>query len=313
MDFVAIDFETSNTRKNSACAVGIVAYEDGEEVSSFYSLIKPPGGFSANCTAIHGITAYHVASSPTAQELWPEIQHFFSPHWPIVAHNAPFDFSVLMSSFDLDIPDLWAVDTLQLCRNSFAGSHALDACAAYYGIDLPHHHNALDDARACAGIMQAIVKELECESLMELLAKNPGCATIRFSCDVGAPSYANKGKSSEYRYNKNHVSPRDIHPSQSEIAACALTGKCVVFTGEMRIPRREAMQLACDAGARIASSVSSKTDYLVCGTQDQNIVGEDGLSTKQEKAIALNAAGGNIKIITEAEYMVLLRAEGAEK
>lgn len=184
MDFVAIDFETANRRNNSACAVGIVAYDDGEEIASFYSLIKPPGSFSAGNVSVHGITAADVIDSPTAAELWPQIEEFFSPRWPIVAHNVPFDFPVLVCSFELNMPDLWAVDTLQMCRKNFNGKHSLDACAVHYGVDLPHHHNALDDARACAGIMQSIIDEADCASALELLAKRPGYATPYFAGDM---------------------------------------------------------------------------------------------------------------------------------
>ena len=42
LDFTAIDFETAYYRKESACSIGLVRFRDGEEVDSFYSLIRPP-------------------------------------------------------------------------------------------------------------------------------------------------------------------------------------------------------------------------------------------------------------------------------
>ena len=59
------------------------------------------------------------------------------------------------------------------------------------------------------------------------------------------------------------------------------------------------------------TAVSKKTDYLICGKQDKALVGEDGLSSKQEKALALNAAGANIHIIKESEFILLLRLKEA--
>ena len=306
MDFVAIDFETANRRKDSACAIGIVAHDGGKEVASYYGLIKPPGKFSADNVAVHGITEDDVMDAPTAAELWPQIEHFFSPDWPIVAHNVPFDFPVLMSSFDLDMPGLWAIDTLQMCRDRFPGKHSLDVCADFYGIPLPHHHNALDDARACAGIMQAIAWQVNYATVSELFREYPQFAECHFASDIKKAVY--KDKFAKYR---DPVSVKDIQPSQPEINVCALTGKRIVFTGELHISRREAMQRACDAGAKIMTTVNKKTDYLICGKQDKALVGEDGLSSKQEKALALNATGANINIIREAEFILLLRSKEA--
>lgn len=36
-----IDFETANRKRTSICSVGISTQVDGEEVGSFYSLIRP--------------------------------------------------------------------------------------------------------------------------------------------------------------------------------------------------------------------------------------------------------------------------------
>ena len=70
--------------------------------------------------------------------------------------------------------------------------------------------------------------------------------------------------------------------------------------------RAEAMQIAVNSGAVVKTSVSRKTDYLVVGKQDLTLVGDDGRSTKEEKAYALNADGkAVIQIIDEAEFLRL--------
>lgn len=86
-----------------------------------------------------------------------------------------------------------------------------------------------------------------------------------------------------------------------------LWGRIVVFTGNLpSIPRHQAIQIAVNCGAVIRGSVSSKTNYLVVGEQDLDIVGLDGMSTKQERALELNSAGkGHIQIIDEAEFLRL--------
>jgi DNA polymerase-3 subunit epsilon len=42
MNFTAIDFETANPARSSACSVGLIVVQDGKVVERFYSLIKPP-------------------------------------------------------------------------------------------------------------------------------------------------------------------------------------------------------------------------------------------------------------------------------
>jgi len=56
LNFTAIDFETANEQRSSACAIGIVCIEDGLITEQEYHLIKPPGlHFNPFNIAIHGI------------------------------------------------------------------------------------------------------------------------------------------------------------------------------------------------------------------------------------------------------------------
>ena len=41
MDFVAIDFETANEKRNSACSIGLTVVKDNKIVEEKYFLIKP--------------------------------------------------------------------------------------------------------------------------------------------------------------------------------------------------------------------------------------------------------------------------------
>ena len=76
-------------------------------------------------------------------------------------------------------------------------------------------------------------------------------------------------------------------------AQTPLTGKTVVFTGTlMALTRAEAKERAAQAGAKVASSLSSKTDYL--------IVGADA-GSKLSKAEELG-----ITIISENDFLNLL-------
>ena len=139
--FVAIDFETSDPKRDSACAVGIVVVDKGEIVAREYRLIRPPRRkFNPFCVRIHGIYWEDVAKEPTFGDLWPEIEPLFEGADFIVAHNAAFDKSVLHTccrESSCKIPEQPFLCTVKLSRNTWEGI-CLD------------HHNAASDAEACA-------------------------------------------------------------------------------------------------------------------------------------------------------------------
>ncbi len=51
------------------------------------------------------------------------------------------------------------------------------------------------------------------------------------------------------------------------------------------------------------NSVTKKTDILVVGQQDYRIVGADGMSSKQKKALTLLEKGHDIEILSETEFI----------
>lgn len=55
-DFVSIDFETANSRYDSACSIGLAAVRDMAVVDTFYSLINYDGNFLPANISIHGFT-----------------------------------------------------------------------------------------------------------------------------------------------------------------------------------------------------------------------------------------------------------------
>lgn len=307
-DFVSVDFETATRYKDSACAIGIAGVKDLKIVEKYYSLIRPPQNiYEDRNISVHGITSDQTENAPTFSELWPFIQSFFDTHTPVVAHNAGFDMSVLRASTDIEIPDFVYVDTMNIALLLFERRWSLVDCALLMGISLDsfEHHNALDDACLCAQIMSCGIKRFECNTLWELLVKNTQLSR-RFFSDLGA-------ESSIWRRTKwpnERIRTKDIQCTREINLNNPLCGKNIVFTGTLSIPREEAMQIAVNCGAQLRTSVSSKTDFLVVGHQDLDIVGDDGMSTKEEKACALNEAGkAKIQIIKEDQFMDLVGME----
>lgn len=72
-DFVAIDFETANPKRVSACALGFAIVRDGQITESAGVLIKPIGGHAPFQTRIHGLTEADTADQSTFGQLFPSI------------------------------------------------------------------------------------------------------------------------------------------------------------------------------------------------------------------------------------------------
>jgi DNA polymerase III subunit epsilon len=172
MRFAAIDFETANASRVSACAMGIAIVDDGEIVLRKEWLIRPPSlYFSPGGTEIHGITAEMVEHSPCFDALWPEIERVIGDR-PLVAHNSGFDMPVLQAT--LAHYDVWSVAMPFLCSCSLArrcwpdlDSHSLAALADRFGIIFRHHH-AGEDAMVAARVVLHAAQEHGADSLEEL-------------------------------------------------------------------------------------------------------------------------------------------------
>ncbi|WP_341282433.1 3'-5' exonuclease [Paenibacillus sp. FSL H8-0537] len=162
MDFVAIDFETANSNRSSACAVGIVEVQGGKIVFEQVWLINPQQHFDRMNIEIHGITPAMVADSPTFSELWPILAPLLK-NKQVVAHNASFDMSVLRYCLDdaaLTYPAFHYYCTYQLSKKLLPNmlSYRLNVLASHYQIPL-NHHDALDDARAAALILARLLEQ----------------------------------------------------------------------------------------------------------------------------------------------------------
>ena len=173
LDFKASDFETANKYANSACSLAAVTMNDDHCVKEGYTLIQPPFmRFDSGNIQIHGITPDQVAHKPKFDALWDRIR----PHLEgriLVAHYAVFDTRVLRSllrTYHLEKPQASYACTVEISRRVWPDlpNHKLDTVAGYLGYSF-RHHQALDDARACAYIVLKAAEIVGASSMEELL------------------------------------------------------------------------------------------------------------------------------------------------
>ena len=171
--FAAIDFETANSSRASAIAVAVVRVEDGLLTERMATLLRPtpegsteaprgyppPDYFHPRNTQVHGLSRVRVLRAPTFAQAWPRIARVLRGTRFLVAHNAPFDRSVLKQCAQaaaLPVPEVTWLCTVQLSKRALTlPSHRLNVVCAHFGIPLDHHE-ALSDATGCAKITQRL-------------------------------------------------------------------------------------------------------------------------------------------------------------
>ncbi|GJD79301.1 3'-5' exonuclease [Methylobacterium gregans] len=165
MTTIAIDFETANERRDSACAVGLAWIADGRVVRRESRLIRPPElRFAPGNIRVHGILPADVRDQPGFAAVMAEFMPDLASG-TILAHNASFDIGVLRASLHAcgqPAPPLAYLCTVQVARRVFpdpAGC-GLGKVAGRLGIRFSHH-DAGDDAYACAEIALAAMRETE--------------------------------------------------------------------------------------------------------------------------------------------------------
>lgn len=306
LDFSVIDFETATIEMSSACSIGIACVKNNAIIGEFYSLVKPtPLSVSAKNFEIHGISVDDLRDAPGFQEVWADVQNIIQNSKYIIAHNAQFDMSVLhetskASHFEID--NFQYIDSINLCScYSNGAGNGLDTIARYFEVDNDHHHNALNDAITAANCVIKAVEQSKYKSFLDLVSKDNNVKIKQFK-DLKS----NKLFGGFRKFNSINVNDITATTSQFDDSH-PFYGKNIVVTGEFeQYSRTEIIQAIVDVGGIVKNTVGKKTDILVYGEQDNRIVGEDGLSGKQEKAIALIDQGYNINIINEERFLEIM-------
>ncbi|MFE6309373.1 exonuclease domain-containing protein [Nocardiopsis sp. NPDC057823] len=310
--WTAIDFETANQDRGSACAVGLVKVRDGIIADRHTTLIRPPAGidfFSRHNIAVHGITPDDVADAPTWQSVHARIVEFADGD-PLVAHNAPFDMGVITQACartGLATPAWDYACTLALSRRTWAElpDHRLPTVSAHIGHRVTHHHRADADAEAAARIAIAAMERHGTTSLADL-ARAAGSTLRRLTpAAPAAPAPAPAPQASgEDRFARWQRAARTDLPAPSPDAdpSGPLYGKVVCVSGDLEsMDKPEVWRRIAEAGGTPAKNVTKKTDILVIGGHDG-----PGKTSKHRQAETYAERGQAIAFLTEADLLLHL-------
>lgn len=306
MNFIAIDFETANEKRASACSLGMTIVKNGQVVDELYYLIKPKElRFSPMNTWIHGLRAHDVKDAKEFDELWPELEPYFTNNF-VIAHNASFDMSVLRATFEaynIPYPSFDYGCTMLLAKNFYPmlENAKLNTVNHHLGLEFNHHH-AGADAFACTNILLKVKEELNATTIQEVfnhVGIKPGRV---FERGYQAPK---KGSSQTISTRQGQKTSSPLFNSQTDF----FKQKTVVFTGPLQsLSRVEATALIGQLGGTVGSSVTKKTNIIITGIKDIYQLSPHEMSTKLKKAIQLVYHGQEILFLNEDEFITILKS-----
>jgi len=289
VQFVAVDVETANADRSSICQIGAVRVEDGAIVGTLRRLVDPETFFDAWNVAIHGIAETDVQGQPAFPELAGPLSEFVGTS--VVASHTAFDrvaIERVHQRYRLAPPAWPWLDTACVSRrawpNQFACSgYGLRKVATFCGIEFSHH-DALEDARAAALILLRAIDEAQ--------------------LDIEA-------------WQRRVRQPIELQPNGRSRASIAcdgnpdgpLAGEETVFTGALSMSRSEAAALAANLGCNVRQGPTKTTTMLVVGTQDSSKLNGYAKSSKHRKAEQLIAQGAPIQILSEDDFMALVKLQ----
>lgn len=153
---IVLDTETTGLdyTKEKIVEFAAVRLENGKIKDEFQTLINPKQHIRKSSIAIHGITQEMVEDAPLEEEIMPKILEFMGDY-PIVAHNAIFDYQFLneacvrVTGRELENA---RIDTQQMFKEVYPDieSHGLDNLTKKFDVELVNHHRAMADTMGLA-------------------------------------------------------------------------------------------------------------------------------------------------------------------
>lgn len=153
---IVLDTETTGLdyTRERIIEFAAVRLENGKIKDEFQTLINPEQHIRKSSMAIHGISEDMVKDAPTEAEILPKILEFIGDY-PIVAHNAIFDYSFLNEAswrvLNKGISNP-RIDTQQMFKEVYPDleSHGLEALTRKFSVEFTKHHRAMADTMGLA-------------------------------------------------------------------------------------------------------------------------------------------------------------------
>ena len=153
---IVLDVETTGLdyTKEKMVEFAAVRLENGKIKERFETLINPEQHIRKSSIAVHGITESDVEFAPNEKEIMPKILEFISDY-PIVAHNAIFDYSFIneasIRTTGRPITNI-RIDSQMMFREVYPDleSCGLESLMNKFNVEFSTRHRAMADAEGLA-------------------------------------------------------------------------------------------------------------------------------------------------------------------
>lgn len=243
-NFIAVDFETATFNK-MACQIGITIVENGEIKSTVVDLIRPPENkYEKGCIRVHHITPEQTENAPTFDALWLSYKELFE-NYPIVAHNAPFDESVLRAN--LDYYGISHEHIAHFICTYKIYQLSLDKLCCVFNLHDDAHHDAGFDSLRCAQFYKFYLDGVQ-----------PDMSRL---VDY-VPEEERHHKIVQHKQLCGEVLQKDLTIADPNNP---FYNKKVVITGVFDVDRNELAQLLKSFGADLDMGITKRTDFVFVG------------------------------------------------
>ncbi len=259
-EFCVFDIETTglSDRDDRITELGAVIVKNGEVLAQFQSFVNPERPISAEIERLTGITDADVCDAPSEAEVLEKFLAFAGER-PLCAHNADFDVGFLAAAAARNgrsYAPLYC-DTLAMARALLPElkKHKLNVVVDHLGLPSFRHHRAVNDAEACAGLLQNFFERFAREGLTTLSAANERCIALR----QGGRSYRPRHIT---LLVKNRKGLKNLYELVSKSHLEHFRGKSPIIPKSLLLKHREGLIVgaACEAGELFQALVGKQSE-----------------------------------------------------
>lgn len=298
--FLLFHAECMNDNRDSVCHLILTPVLDNVRQASIEFIVNPESTFDF---VVSNITENCINSAPRVAEEWPKIQSIINQYEYTICSSDGYSARALYATLkrlNIDFDEFQYSNAKTIYRKVFDEfSYSFDYLNYKNFDDCILESEPINISERWADLAIMALEKSSTDSINSFVKENRIRMGLISKTDF-IPSKVIKIRS-EQKFDAADVkvNPREDNP---------FFGVNVVFTGKLEtMQRNQARGMVVAIGGLAPETLTKETNFLVVGNQDLKIVGESGLSGKMKKAASYKEKGLDIEIITEKDFLEMIK------